>query len=403
MKRFSLVAALTILWSPSASHAEPRFRPETLDANVSIGYGVAIEDIDGDGKLDILLADKKQFVWYQNPDWKRHIIAENLTVRDNVCIAARDIDGDGKVEVAVGAEWNPGDTVNSGSVHYLVAPTDRTQKWTPVKLHHEPVVHRMRWVRIEDSKDGPQYVLVVAPLHGRGNRNGAGVGVRLLAYVPPQDPARDEWKTVLLDDSLHVTHNFDRGQWDAAGQETKSEEIAYSGREGAMMIRRTSGQWTKMPLTGIQGGGEIRMGKSRKAGRFLATVEPFHGDKLVVYQYSSSEPSEQPNRRVLANDLSQGHAVATGDLLNLGSDQIVVGWRARNANGEFGVRIYVATTDNLDADGPATEWENFWVDRNGMACEDLRVRDLDGDGDLDIVAAGRATNNLKIYWNQLIE
>jgi hypothetical protein len=35
-----------------------------------------------------------------------------------------------------------------------------------------------------------------------------------------------------------------------------------------------------------------------------------------------------------------------------------------------------------------------------MACEDLQLADLDADGQLDIVAAGRATHNLKIYFNQ---
>jgi hypothetical protein len=34
-----------------------------------------------------------------------------------------------------------------------------------------------------------------------------------------------------------------------------------------------------------------------------------------------------------------------------------------------------------------------------MACEDLQVMDLNADGKLDIVASGRATHNLKVYWN----
>jgi hypothetical protein len=44
--------------------------------------------------------------------------------------------------------------------------------------------------------------------------------------------------------------------------------------------------------------------------------------------------------------------------------------------------------------------EGFWIDDNGIACEDLQLADLDGDGKKDIIAAGRATHNLKIYWNK---
>ena len=40
------------------------------------------------------------------------------------------------------------------------------------------------------------------------------------------------------------------------------------------------------------------------------------------------------------------------------------------------------------------------IDDNTMACEDLCLADLDGDGKLDVIAAGRATKNVKIYFNQ---
>src|SRR5919112_3672827 len=106
-------------------HAQPPFKPQLIDSTISIGYGIALGDVDGDREPDILLADKKQFVWYRNGDWKKFVMIENLTHHDNVCIAARDINGDGKVEVAVGAQWNPsetGNTAQSGSVHYLIRP-----------------------------------------------------------------------------------------------------------------------------------------------------------------------------------------------------------------------------------------------------------------------------------------
>src|SRR5690349_22390925 len=146
----------------------PRFRAVEIDSHIEIGYGITVADIDGDGKPDILLADKKQIVWYRNPTWEKFVIAENLSVLDDVCIAAADVDGDGKAEIAVGAGWNPGDTVNSGAVFYLVPPADRRQKWKPIELHHEPTVHRMRWVKNAQGK----FDLLVVPLHGRGNKNG---------------------------------------------------------------------------------------------------------------------------------------------------------------------------------------------------------------------------------------
>ena len=94
--RFFIFLLQAILESPGNHLPVPKFEAQVIDDNISIGYGLAPGDVDGDGKPDILLADKKQFVWYRNGDWKRFVMIENLTEFDNVCIAARDIDGDGK-------------------------------------------------------------------------------------------------------------------------------------------------------------------------------------------------------------------------------------------------------------------------------------------------------------------
>src|SRR5436190_8734241 len=167
LKKTAIVASLLSL--AAIANAGP-FKDQTIDDKIQIGYRLAIADVNGDNKTDVLLVDKAQVVWYENPSWEKHVIAEKLTAIDHVCIAAQDIDGDGKAEIAVGAGWNPGDTLNSGAVFYLVPPADRKQMWRPVELHHEPTVHRMWWVNDESGK----YTLVVAPLHGRGNKNGAG-------------------------------------------------------------------------------------------------------------------------------------------------------------------------------------------------------------------------------------
>src|SRR5215216_6794395 len=164
--------------APGSMGAELKFKTVEIDKAIEIGYGLAAADVNGDKKIDLVLADKTQIVWYENPSWNKHVIAEKLTERDHVCVAAADVDGDGKAEIAVGAEWNPGDTVNSGAVFYLLAGSDRAAKWQPIELAHEPTVHRMRWVRNMEGK----FDLVVVPLHGRGNKNGQGEGVKILAY-----------------------------------------------------------------------------------------------------------------------------------------------------------------------------------------------------------------------------
>ena len=98
-------------------------------------------------------------------------------------------------------------------------------------------------------------------------------------------------------------------------------------------------------------------------------------------------------RNVLDISLKEGHALACADFLGRGSDQIVVGWRAKNAEGKVGLKIFIPL------DKSAKDWRQTVLDDNTMACEDLRVADLDGDGKLDIVASGRATKTLKVYFN----
>ena len=97
---------------------------------------------------------------------------------------------------------------------------------------------------------------------------------------------------------------------------------------------------------------------------------------------------------MLEDKMAQGHALALGDLLSSGRDQIVVGWRNENEEGQLGIKLFVSKDSNWNI------WEDYWVDKNDMACEDLKLADLDQDGRLDIIAAGRSTKNLKIYWNK---
>lgn len=425
MKAPLILALLSTATALSAVPPEPRFQAVTIDDQIQIGYGLAIADVDGDQKPDILCADKKQIVWYRNPggaaaaeaaQWRKYVMAENLTAKDDVCIAAEDIDGDGKAEVAVGAEWNPGDTVNSGAVFYLIAPADRTQPWTPVRFPEvEPTTHRMRWIKVGSDGDEAakgkspvRWGLLVQPLHGRGNKNGEGASVRVLLYHPPtplNDP-KGEWKSELVDESLHMSHNFSRLSLVGSNSFGTPDGLLLGGKEGLVSLRRMKGQWqrTEPPMSGEKpsGVGEVRLGSLVTGTQFIATVEPMHGNVLAVYLPQKAEAGVIPlARQVLTDKLMEGHALACGNVLGgfpnvTASDQIVVGWRGKA--GQADSTIGVAVWTPLDARGE--KWRETIVDRDGMACEDLQLADLDGDGRLDIIAAGRATKNVRIYFNR---
>ncbi|MEJ0105304.1 MAG: hypothetical protein WDO19_23305 [Bacteroidota bacterium] len=165
-----------------------------------------------------------------------------------------------KAEVAVGAQWNPGETNNdeqSGAVYYLIRPEDPGQLWKPVELHHEPTVHRMQWLKSATGK----FYLVVAPLHGRGNKNGEGTGSKILAYYHSGNP-EGKWSTDTLEGDMHLTHNFFRIE------KTKGYNLYVAGKEGIILLQESSNQVIrkKLPLPGMNRG--CRRGCDWKDRRF---------------------------------------------------------------------------------------------------------------------------------------
>ncbi|RZK47425.1 MAG: hypothetical protein EOO94_00685 [Pedobacter sp.] len=381
----------------------PLFRKQVIDDKITIGYGLAIGDVDGDKKPDIIVADKKQIAWYRNGDWSKSVIAENLTENDNVCVAAMDLDGDGKVEIAVGAQWNPGETsdsLKSGAVFFLKRPAGSDANWQPVKLHHEPTVHRMKWIRFADGN----WYLVVVPLHGRENKQGEGRGAKILAYKFNGD-GKGNWPLTVLDSSLHMTHNFvplrdKQGNTAAifvASKEgvrnlepirltDKNKDKAISGATGTSSV--VNGLFAGADVTNY-GSGEIGLGNQSADSRFISTIEPMHGTSLVIYDMING----QLNRTVVDTSFNEGHGLTIADFLGLGNDQVVAGWRQPNKNKKIGLKLYARIN-------PKAGWKHFWLDEDGIAVEDVQATDLNGDGKIDIIASGRSTHNVVIYWNE---
>jgi hypothetical protein len=399
-----MVAALASWESPAGENqAFAKFRIQELGEKLGVGYAVLCVDVNGDGKKDIVVVDTTRVIWFENPTWKMHIIISGKTKPDNVCIDAYDIDGDGRIDFALGADWKPFNTKDGGTLQWLKQGKTLEEPWSVYPIETEPTVHRIRFADIDG--DGKKALLSV-PLMGRGssakNNWTDGLPLRVTAYRIPKDPTKDRWVPEVLDYSLHVAHNFQ--PIDIPG--AKRQDILIASYEGVNLLSWFDGKWKRQHIgagnqenpKGKRGASEIKQGKLKNGKRFIATIEPWHGDQVVVY----TEPAEKGkmwDRHVIDHRLRWGHAVACADLDGDGSDELIIGVRDDPGKSDKdvdrrGVRIYKALDDK------GAKWQRQIVDNGGVAVEDLTAVDLDGDGRIDIVAVGRQTHNVRIYWNE---
>ena len=361
----------------------PTFEPRVIDDNVGkVCYAVTIADVDNDGDPDIVALSESRVVWYEQPSWAAHVILQDQTPPDNVCIAPHDIDGDGLVDFAIGAGWT-----KTGTLHWIRRNADPASLWTVQGIGEENSVHRMRWADVL-GQGKPQ--LVVSPL----NASEGNGGVRLLAFEIPENPATSRWTATVLNSELNRMHNHWHLDFDA----NDSIDTITASREGLSLIRRTASGWERQHLadgvTGagdpnLNGAGEVKVGRLANGRQFLTAVEPMHGNRLTVYLQAQDGGAWEPH--IIDSGFVRGHALWTTDLDGDGNEEIAFGHSDTPLT--FGVNVYHAT----NKDG--TAWEKHVVDEGGMATEDLIVADLTGDGRPDIVAGGRATHNVKLYIN----
>jgi Aldos-2-ulose dehydratase, beta-propeller domain/FG-GAP-like repeat len=387
----------------------PRFQTQEIDPHAGqICYAVTVADVNGDQKPDVVAVTEDAVVWYENPSWQKHDIIRKATARDNVCIQAHDVDGDGRIDFALGAGWRPPDTKNPSTLQWL--GRDKSGIWQvhPIR-YQEPTLHRLRW---GDVKGTGKKQLVVAPLQGRGTKGpnwGEGDGVRVLAYDVPADPGTEIWPVEVAESSLHTAHNLQILDIDGDRQ----DEVVLACWEGVFVLDRSpEGNWTKTRIgTGNQdsapskGSSEVKVGRLQGRTPYVATIEPWHGYQVVVYtyqRYGLSSPSipTRWSRQVIAEPVQWGHAVWTANLDDDDDEELLIGQRDPNKPGTAGPRgpgLFVF--DPKPGSNPL-EFERFTIDDGGMACEDAVAADLDGDGRADLVAGGRATHNVRIYWNR---
>ncbi|MCL4691200.1 MAG: VCBS repeat-containing protein [Candidatus Hydrogenedentes bacterium] len=394
MARMSWLFVCILVSFPALAQSPfPAFKEHVINPEAGTGLAITVADVNRDDKPDIIGVSSEDVAWYENPTWERHLIADTLR-NSNVCIAPQDLDGDGIPELALGADWQFNNTASGGALYLLYHGDDVSQPWKVVTLlEEEPTLHRIRWTDVEG--DGrPE--LIVAPLKGRDSQppDFTDTGARLFLLRPPGDFTQTPWESEEISRELHVMHNI----W-SVPQEGKGDAILAASFEGVTQFTRgADGAWFSALLTPgnpepvpRSGAGEIK--RNVNGPPMLATIEPWHANQAVVY--SLKEGAWE--RHVITDQLAGGHAVWWADFDRDGQDEVLIGWREKAGPREVpGLNVYDLSVDSTTGELTATE---YVIDDGGMATEDALAADLNGDGWPDIVAYGRATQNVKYYEN----
>ena len=386
-------AAVVSVSVRGASPAGPvDFVAHDIDANFRGGYAVSVADFNKDGKVDVIANSLgvAELAWYENPTWARHVIAPETQIVNE---AMADIDGDGIPEVAFQSSFAM-QAANSPGYNWIArAQGDPRQPWKVEKIDTFPTSHHVAWADLDG--DGKKE-LINAPL----------IGEKSLAPTYDQDKAsifwystRDWKRHVVTTDVPGIIHRVRPVQWDPGRREqflvASFEGIGLyraSGTGDSMTFEKTllsAGHAEKAPRLGAS---DVGVGK-QDGKRFFASVEPWHGNEVVVY----TDKGGTWNRRVIYDKVSSGHEIAVVDLNGDGRDDIVANDNSRvtdrTPTATPGVHVFFAPADSATGDWTYRRIEDKFA-MNGCV-----GADVNGDKRPDLVCTG-AGGAIRWYENK---
>ena len=334
-----------------------------------------------DGKIDLvaLASGMTELVWFENPGWQRHVIASNLSGMIN--LAAWDIDGDGIPVIVLASGFSMDAKKSAGIVSVLHHVGDPRQPWSIQEIDRLPASHRLRWANIDGSG---KKALINQPLTAATVDHPQDRAHTPLVFYRPGN-----WKRQTISEQDEgVVHGIYIVDWDGDGR----DQILTAGFTGIHLYKLgNDGRWNRTEIAKgdpapwpKSGSSDVAVGQLGKR-RFLAAIEPWHGNQVAIYQ-QGGENGGAWQRHVIDDSLADGHTILTADLNGDGRDEVIAGYRGK------GVNVYYAQ------DAAGADWTKTVLD-DSISAAACAIADLNGDGRPDIACIGAATANLKWYEN----
>jgi hypothetical protein len=337
------------------------FREHVIATDLKGGYQVVAADLNGDGKPDLIAlgSQMSDLVWYENPTWEKHVIASGLTGMINLAIWQN------QIVLAYGFTMQA--ATSKGIVALLKPNGDPRQPWTLTEIDRLPTSHRIRAANIDGTT-----VFVNAPLIGPN-----AVAPDYRDHVPLVFYKPGNWNRIAIgNENEGIQHGIAIVEWEGHGRDS----ILTASFSGIDLYRYAKSQWTRTEIANT-GTSDVAVGHTGKQ-RFLATIQPWHGNQVAVY----TEHRGQWNRQQIDDSLLDAHTILTADLDGSGRDQIVAGMRGK----PYQVLIYT---------NQSGQWTRKILDTGTMAAASCTAVDLNGDHRVDLACIGSATSNLKWYEN----
>lgn len=373
MRRVLLILLTACTLAPAS---ELTLQPHSVATGLTGGYQVIAVDLNRDGKLDLiaLASGMDELVWFENPTWERHVIARDLHGMINV--AAYDTDGDGIPELALAHGFDMVAAKSPGIVSLLHSGPDPRELWRLREIDRLTTSHRLRWAGIDGSG---RKALINAPLTGA-----AAAAPEYREHVPLVVYRGPNWKREIAgDQNQGVMHGIFITDWESRGRDS----IFTASFNGISRYWLDGGQWSREEIAKGDPGAWPHCGTSDiaagnlKGERFLAAIEPWHGNQVAIYKRRGSTWA----RTVIEDGLPDSHSIAAADLDGDGRSEIVVAQRGKPGR----VVVFSIRGD---------QWQKTVVDE-GITAASCAVADLNSDGRPDLACIGSATENLKWYEN----